>query len=120
MPNWLQLALALLTGSALTAIINNVGEGKRQKRALAKDEETENDLAIKKLKKEMEPMKEGLKYLMMYRIEETAKKYCDRGEVSFNDRRILVEAHKCYHDGLGGNGDLNDIMDSVKELPLKN
>ena len=32
---------------------------------------------------------------------------------------VLNEMHKSYHDGLGGNGDLDVLMHAVNTLPLK-
>ena len=39
--------------------------------------------------------------------------------MDFDDRRILNLMHKSYHDGLGGNGDLDNVMNDVNRLPLK-
>jgi hypothetical protein len=32
---------------------------------------------------------------------------------------MLHKMHNVYHDGLGGNGDLDSLMSNVDELPLK-
>ena len=50
---------------------------------------------------------------------ELARYYSANGAVDFDDRRILNQMHKSYHDGLGGNGDLDNIMSEVNRLPLK-
>ena len=42
-----------------------------------------------------------------------------RGVPRVDDRRVLNEMHHCYHDGLGGNGDLDNLMQEVNKLPLK-
>lgn len=109
-------ALALLglvlASSVLSALINQLGEGIRQKRKHKFDTaDTES--------KELKDIKDGLKWVMYDRIRFLGKAYIMDGEVDFDDRRILSEMHKSYHDGLGGNGDLDKLMESVFELPLK-
>lgn len=39
--------------------------------------------------------------------------------IDFDDRRRLNDMHSCYHNGLGGNGDLDTLMEEVNSLPLK-
>jgi hypothetical protein len=108
----LQIILAVLGGSALAALINQIGEFARQK-AKKKDsqEETEN--------KDMTALKQGMKFIMLDRIKWLGQSYIKSGEISFNDRRLLNEMHGVYHNGLGGNGDLDTLMREVNELSLK-
>ena len=57
---------------------------------------------------------------MLYdRIRYLGLKYIQDGAVDFDDRRILKEMHDCYHERLGGNGDLDNLMREVNRLPLK-
>ena len=111
-----ETALALLglilASSVLSALINQLGESIRQKRKRKYDtEDTET--------KELKAIKDGLKWVMFDKIRHLGLKYIDDGEVDFDERRILKEMHTSYHDGLGGNGDLDSLMESVYELPLK-
>ena len=111
-----ELALAfigLLFGSAvLSSIVNQIGEGIRQKRKHKFDNEDSEDKTIKALK-------DGMKWVIFDHIRERGLEYIAHGEIDFDDRRILKEMHKSYHDGLGGNGDLDKLMEAVYELPLK-
>ena len=102
----------LLGGSAVAALINQIGEGIREKnrRKYAKDDKSREDLTA---------LKSGLKWVLYDRIRYLGQAYLREGEIDFDDRRLLGEMHKSYHDGLGGNGDLDTLMQSVNDLPLK-
>lgn len=102
----------LLASSVLSALINQLGEGIRQKRKHKYDTDDEET-------KELKAIKDGLKWVMYDRIRHLGMAYIMDGAVDFDDRRILNEMHKSYHDGLGGNGDLDKLIESVCELPLK-
>ena len=60
----------------------------------------------------------ALRYLMLYIMIQTAKGYIQDGEISMDDRRQLHKWHELYHDGLGGNGDMDKLMAEVNKLPL--
>ena len=60
----------------------------------------------------------ALRYLMLYIMIQTAKGYIRDGEISMDDRRQLNKWHELYHDGLGGNGDMDKLMAEVNKLPL--
>ena len=61
----------------------------------------------------------ALKWVLYDRIRYLGQAYIHDGKVDFDDRRILHEMHQCYHNGLGGNGDLDSLMNEVNKLPLK-
>lgn len=60
----------------------------------------------------------ALRYLMLYIMIQTAKSHIKDGEISMDDRRQLHKWHELYHDGLGGNGDMDKLMAEVNKLPL--
>lgn len=60
----------------------------------------------------------ALRYLMLYIIQERAKQHMKDGEISLEDRRSLHHWHDLYHNGLGGNGDADALMEQVDRLPL--
>lgn len=61
----------------------------------------------------------ALKYVLLDRIRYIGQSYIKHGDVTFDERRILREMHDCYHNGLGGNGDADDVMRDVGALPLR-
>jgi len=101
-----------LGGSALAALINQIGESIRQKRKRENDKTDTKD-------KDIEALKTGLKWVIYDRIRYLGQTYISAEKIDFDDRRILNEMHKCYHNGLGGNGDLDNLMNEVNTLPLK-
>lgn len=60
----------------------------------------------------------ALRYLMLYIIQERAKQHIKDGRISLEDRRSLHHWHDLYHNGLGGNGDADALMEQVDHLPL--
>ena len=56
---------------------------------------------------------------MLDRIRHLGQSYIQKGEISFDDRRIFHMMHDAYHDGLGGNGDADLVVEAVDDLPLK-
>ena len=60
----------------------------------------------------------ALRYLMLYIIQERAKQHIKDGSITLEERRSLHHWHALYHDGLGGNGDADDLMAAVDHLPL--
>lgn len=102
----------LLGGSAVAALINAISEGIRQKRKRKYDKDDGRD-------RDNQALKDGLKWVLYDRIRFLGQHYIAAGSVDFDDRRILNEMHSCYHNGLGGNGDLDNLMSEVNKLPLK-
>ena len=92
-------------------LITQAGESLRQRRKRKYDKADGKD-------KDLEALKTGLKWVIYDRIRFLGQNYINSGHVDFDDRRILNEMHTCYHDGLGGNGDLDHLMGEVNRLPL--
>lgn len=108
----MEIVLAILGGTAVAALINQIGESIRQKRKRKYDTTDTKD-------KDIEALKTGLKWVIYDRIRYLGQTYINQKKIDFDDRRILNEMHKCYHNGLGGNGDLDNLMSEVNALPLK-
>ena len=104
--------VGILGGSAVAALINAIAAGIRQKRERKYNKSDGKD-------KDIEALKSASKWMLFDRIRFLGLKYTSEGLVDFDDRRVLNEMHRCYHDGLGGNGDLDNLMHEVNRLPLK-
>ncbi len=100
-----------LGGSAIAALINQIGEGIRQRRRRKEQLEDKKD-------DKHDVVTEALKWVMYDRIRFLGREYIAAVKINFDDRRILNEMHRCYHEGLGGNGDLDTLMKQVNSLPL--
>lgn len=127
MENWMYAIATGVTGAAVIKLIDNVVQWHLQRKAAKEDRVEENDRAeIKKIKqweKDMEDKVNALinadRYIMFDRIRYLGQKYVAEKEVDFDDRRILNQMHDVYHNELGGNGDLDELMKAVNALPLK-
>lgn len=140
------IVIAFVGGAGFTAIVNGGTERwkfKAQRKAAKEDraeekadkttelseavekfEEAETkknkeiDERLFRLEEQNKAQTEALKLIMLDRILHLGQSYVEKGEISFDDRKRLHDMHKCYHDGLGGNGDADLIMDDVDELRL--
>ena len=106
--------VAVIAGAAavIGGAISQLGESIRQRRKRKYDKDDGKD-------KDIEALKAGLKWVIYDRIRYLGQTYITAKKIDFDDRRILNEMHKCYHNGLGGNGDLDNLMGEVNKLPLK-
>ena len=109
---WYQILLAIVGGAAGAALINQVGESLRERRR-------RKDITEDRENSDMAAVKAALKWVLYDRIRFLGQAFLREGEIDFDDRRLLNEMHRCYHDGLGGNGDLNVLMEAVNNLPLR-
>lgn len=62
--------------------------------------------------------RKALRYLMLYIIEERCKDFIAAGEISLDELRRLHHWHEVYHDGLGGNGDADKLLERVESLKI--
>lgn len=70
-------------------------------------------------KKEAESVeRQALRYLMLYTIQDTARELLRDGCATIEEKRQLRQWHDLYHKGLGGNGDADQLMKAVDQLPL--
>lgn len=118
-----ELWIALLTGGVFVAIIEGVREWRQWKRERKAKKEDAAELNIEQRLVKMEAQNaaqtEALKYILYDRIRFLGQAYIAEGEIDFDDRRILNSMHKVYHNGLNGNGDLDNLMRDVNALKLK-
>lgn len=106
------ILLAVLSGGVGAAIISGITGyilARQQHTYSTRDRETEDIKALKT----------AMRYIMLDRIRELGGRYITEGSIDFDDRRLLNEMHNSYHNGLGGNGDLDVLMAAINNLPLK-
>lgn len=70
-------------------------------------------------KKRKDGVTEGVQQLLYDRIKYLCKAHIARGYITSNDLEDLERMHKIYHDGLFGNGFLDDLMAAVRRLPVR-
>lgn len=128
------ILLALLGGGVAVAVIEAIKEAfvwRRNRKAQMEDRaedkaDMKTEERIKALEADVSDIKtmmaslvESQKNVLFDRIQYLCRRYISEGEIDFDDRRGLNALHHSYHDGLGGNGDLDALMDSARALPLK-
>ena len=108
----IEIVIAILSGSALSALITQIGSylsDRRKRKDSKEDTEDARDAAVR----------QGMKLLLADKLQYLGLKFLDEGEITFTNRKMLNEMHTAYHSGLGGNGDFDGLMKEVNELPLK-
>lgn len=108
----IEIIIAVLGGSALSALITQVGNyisDCRKRKDAVEDKAEDKDAALK----------QGIKLLLADKIQYLGLRYIEEGEIAFTNRKMLNEMHSVYHNGLGGNGDFDDLMEELNELPIK-
>lgn len=107
-----EIIIAVLGGSALSAVINQIGNylsDRRKRKDTLEDRTEDKDAAIK----------QGMKLLLADKLQFLGLKFISEGEITFSNRKMLHEMHNCYHSGLGGNGDYDNLIEEIDELPLR-
>lgn len=141
------LALAVAGGATGAAVINGLNDRwkfKATRKAEKEDRDEKREDRTEEIGEEIKELKEtegewreevekrltalrsqntveneALRVILLDRIRHLGQSYIQRGEISFDDRRIFHMMHDVYHNGLGGNGDADLIVEAVDELPLK-
>ena len=115
--------IAVIGSSALAALVGGTFEWFRFRRERKAKKEDIAELRLEERLDQMESQNkaqsEALKYILFDRIRFLGQAYITDGEIDFDDRRVLNEMHGSYHNGLGGNGDLDNLMRDVNALKLK-
>ncbi len=128
------LILSFLSGGAGVAVIAGLFElllwrkkrvAEKEDREEEKDEQAQKQFEetirsqIERLTGQINALVESQKCILYDRIRYLGQKYIAETEIDFDDRRILNNMHQSYHCGLSGNGDLDQLMKQVNELPLR-
>lgn len=61
----------------------------------------------------------GVQVLLYDRIKYLCKCYMSAGHITSSDLEDLTRMHTIYHNDLGGNGFLDDLMRAIHRLPIK-
>lgn len=125
--NYLQLLLTGATAAAVVKLIDNVLQWHLNRKA-KKEDKTEEKAekkaenaahSLKQIEDKTEVLTTGMMCLLLDRIQYLGRSYLKAEKIDFDDRRRLHQMHDAYH-ALGGNGDLNKLMEDINKLPLTN
>lgn len=125
-----ELALCLLSGGAAAALIKSAEsiitwklnrKAAKEDKAEAEEDERHQDIqeAIAQLETDIAALRIGERVILHDRIKLLGRSYIEAQEIDFDDRQDIVDMHMVYHDHLGGNGNLDKLMEVVMELPIK-
>lgn len=131
--NFLLAVLSAGIGSGLMAIVLAWLQRKWKKADRKEEKEEEQEEAtIAELKDEIKRLAVKVdnsakanaavvtaqKIIMVERIRYLGMCYISSGNIDLDDKEQMRKMHKAYK-ALGGNGDLDTVMDEVEHLPLK-
>lgn len=74
---------------------------------------------IRELRKLVDSLIVADRTILYDRIKHLAKSYIKRGWITVEEYEDLKRMHKVYHDDLGGNGFLDEIMKEVSKLEIR-
>lgn len=115
MENLLLILISGATGGAIIKMIDHLLMWNLNRKATKEDDQIKFE---KEIHNEINDIKETLKIILVYDIQEIATRFIKEGNVTLDERRRLHAMHKAYHDNLNGNGDLDDLMEAVDEIPF--
>ena len=125
-----ELLLAILgssCGAAAVAGIFGVIQWGLNRKATKEDKAADRSVAsckargeeIQRVEKRVDSLYVANRIQLYDRIKHLGKAYIRQGEISPEDLKDLIDMHRCYHDDLGGNGFLDEVMEQVRHLPIK-
>lgn len=95
-----EVVLAIIASGLLSVIVTEVSSHFKEKR--------------RKKSKEVK----GIRMCLYVMIKDRGRSYLKQGYITAEDLEDMIMMHKVYHDDLGGNGYLDQIMTQVKQLNI--
>lgn len=110
--------IALLGGTSAAALITTTGNlilhlMQRHERKIERKDECQKQMSQK-----IDAIAKGVMLLELDKIKYLGLRYIREEGITYEDRALLHKMHENYHNELGGNGDLDQIMSDVDDLPL--
>ena len=111
-------------GAAIVAGLFGMWQWRQNRKAQKEDKAADIKVAncaargaeIQQLQKTVDSLIVADRAILYDRIKHLAKSYLSRGYITVEEYEDLKRMHKVYHDELGGNGFLDDIMKEVNKL----
>lgn len=101
-------------GAALIKLIDGIIQHRLNRKAKKEDdaEDKKDAIDIK-----IDNMTNCMRIMMLEHIQDLCERYIKAGEINIHALRRLHIMHEAYHS-VNGNGDLDDLMLKVDELPI--
>ena len=123
----IELLIAAGFGAAVTGVFTLAKWRLERKAAKEDSADAASQLACDKRGQELKDLTRRVDDLIMANrlqfystIKQRCKTYIARGSITSDELEDLLEEHSVYHNELGGNGFLDELMGQVKCLPIKN
>lgn len=100
-------AISSVVINIITAIKTNKDNNLKQIKEITND-----------IKNKLNSNGDGTKMLLADKLKFLCQKSLNEGYVDYDNLRIIESMYKSYHE-LGGNGFMTDIVERVKQLPIK-
>lgn len=110
--------IALLGGASASALISTVGNIILHFLQRKERREEKQSGHQKQMQDKLNAIGKGVMLLELDKIKYLGLRFIRDGGITYEDRALLHKMHDNYHKELGGNGDLDQIMEEVDELPL--
>lgn len=114
----LELFLVGAGGAAVIKLIDGVIQFFLNRYAKKKDAGEVKKSDLEKLEKKVDAIVDCTLATTLDRIQHLCKTYIKDGEIDMDDLRRLHIMHEKYHK-IGGNGDLDKLMEQVNRLPFE-
>lgn len=103
----MSILIAVISGGVVSAIVSGLFSVVlwRLNRKAAKEDKGDD-------------IKCGLRMILYVEIKRLGKECIARGNIHTEELEDLIAMHKVYHDKLGGNGFLDNLMAQVKRLQI--
>ena len=133
--------ICIISSTAAAAVVSSVKElilwrlNRKAKLADDKKENIESEIneklesqqkSIDKLSEKIDKVQDQMKATVAHdkiilddKIRYLITKYLEYGEITLDERQAIHHMWDIYHYGLGGNGDLDEWMALLDEIPLK-
>lgn len=137
------LITCILSSTVAAALVNAIKEfilWKLNRKSIVSDRAEEKGDRLEELSQEFSGMQEQInkiteicnnlevqlgvtiksnKVILQDRIKHLVFSYAKLEEISYEDKKLIHEMWRIYHYELSGNGDLDDVMEMLDEIPLK-
>lgn len=109
---------AFVTGTFTVVIwlLNRNAAKKDREHAEEREDDKKNDDRLDRVEEAIEALITAERQSYYCRIKSLGKEYISRGEITTEDFEDFLAMHKIYHDTLGGNGFLDDLVRDVRHI----
>ena len=111
------IIVAIISSSAMGALATLLSEAVRRRWKKSDDAELITPSRVDKMEEKLDAVVNSQKVITKERIRYLGLCYIGAKKITLDDKETLQKMHEAY-EGLGGNGDLDTVMNEVDKLPV--